>query len=156
FPKLAIRDKDRDFKALVKDGQPVLPKQELAKLHELAETPAGRLALALDSMRNNTSLVVLFRFQGKTLLFPGDAQSGNWLSWIGTDGARQLINEVYLLKVAHHGSENATPVHAVNGLREAGLAVMVPTQYKPFPTIPRMPLIKQLEKHCLGHLAETV
>ena len=153
FPKLAIRDKDRDFKALVKDGQPVLPKQELAKLRELAETPAGRLALALDSMRNNTSLVVLFRFQGKTLLFPGDAQWGNWQSWIGTDGARQLIGGLDFLKVAHHGSENATPVDVVNGLREAGLAVMVPTQIKPFPTIPRMPLIKQLEKHCLGHLA---
>src|SRR5205085_6886233 len=123
-----------------------------AKLHELAETPAGRLALALDNMRNNTSLVVLFRFQGKTLLFPGDAQWGNWQSWIGTDDARQLLGELDFFKVAHHGSENATPVDVVHALRSSDLAAMVATQTIPFPTIPRMPLMKELEKHCLDHV----
>jgi len=53
-----------------------------------------------------------------------------------------MLNEVDFLKVAHHGSENATPVNVVHALKDSGLAVMVPTQVKPFPTIPRMPLLR--------------
>jgi hypothetical protein len=41
----------------------------------------------------------------------------------------------------------------VHALKAAGLAVMVPTQIKPFPTIPRMPLLQELEKHCQGSVA---
>jgi hypothetical protein len=126
---------------------------ELDELHQLAEAPADSLALALDSARNNTSLVILFRFRGKSLLFPGDAQWGNWQSWIGLESARQLLNEIDFFKIAHHGSENATPVDVVNALKESGLAAMVSTQVKPFPTIPRIPLLKELGKHCEGHLA---
>lgn len=153
FPDLEIREGDPDYQAIVNEQQPLVPPAEMPKLHSLAEAPADRLALALDNVRNNTSLVILFRYHGKTLLFPGDAQWGNWQSWIGTDYARQLLREVDFLKVAHHGSENATPVEVVRTLKEAGLAVMVPTQVSPFPTIPRMPLLEELEKHCVGHLA---
>ena len=41
------------------------------------------LALKLDSDTNNTSLVTGFQLEesNKVLLFPGDAQVGNWLSW---------------------------------------------------------------------------
>jgi hypothetical protein len=148
FPNYEIRKRDADYKAIVKDGQPIVAAGELKTLEELAEAPADRLALALDSVRNNTSLVILFRFQGKTLLFPGDAQWGNWQSWIGSDESKQLIGEIDFFKVAHHGSENATPVDVVKALRKTGLAAMVSTQVKPFPTIPRMPLITELEKHC--------
>lgn len=153
FPALEIRQDEADYQAIVKEGQPRVPAGELDSLHELAEAPAGQLALALDNVRNNTSLVIVFRFRGKTLLFPGDAQWGSWQSWIGTDGARQLLREVDFFKVAHHGSENATPVDVVNALKESGLAAMVPTQVKPFPTIPRLPLLKALQKRCEGHLA---
>ena len=52
--------------------------------------------------------------------------------------ARQLLGELDFFKVAHHGSENATPVDVVNALKKSGLAAMVPTQVKPFPTIPRI------------------
>jgi hypothetical protein len=155
FPKLEIRPEvnDLDYQAIKKDGQPILADEALTALQELAVAPADRLALVLDSVRNNSSLVILFRFQGRTLLFPGDAQWGNWQSWIDTDKARQLLSEVDFLKVAHHGSENATPVDVVNGLKNTGLAAMVPTQTLPFPTIPRMPLLKELEKHCQGKVA---
>ena len=153
FPKLEIREGEPDYAAIVKDGQLVLDNQTLDGLHELAEAPAERVALALDNVRNNTSLVVVFRFQGRTLLFPGDAQWGNWQSWIGTDAAKQLLGEVDFLKVAHHGSENATPVDVVRSLKTVGLAAMVPTQIKPFPTIPRKPLLAALEKHCAGNVA---
>lgn len=44
---------------------------------------AGELALQLDSRTNNTSLALAFEIGdgGPVLLFPGDAQLGNWRSW---------------------------------------------------------------------------
>jgi beta-lactamase superfamily II metal-dependent hydrolase len=153
FPRLELRSSDADYKAAVQDGQPVVPARELKSLHQLAEVTADRLALVLDDARNNTSLVILFRFHGKSLLFPGDAQWGNWQSWIGTDRARELLSELDFLKVGHHGSHNATPKDVVNALRESGLAVMVSTQVEPFPTIPRLPLLEALQERCAGHVA---
>jgi metallo-beta-lactamase superfamily protein len=92
---------------------------------------AGQLALHLDSDTNNTSLVLAFELSsgGDVLLFPGDAQVGNWLSWEPLewqfqegDGTRtvksgDLLARTVLYKVGHHGSHNAT-------LREKGLELM--------------------------------
>ena len=119
FPRFEIRAGEPDHAAIAQDGQPMVPADELDALHDLAEAPADRLALALDNVRNNTSLVVLFRFRGRSLLFPGDAQWGNWQSWIGSDRARRLLGELDFLKVAHHGSDNATPVDVVFARRSA-------------------------------------
>ena len=146
FRNFEIRTGEPDYRAIKKDGQPFVPPNDLAKLHEFAEAPADRLALALDNVRNNTSLVILFRYQGKTLLFPGDAQWGNWQSWIGSETARQLISEIDFFKIAHHGSHNATPKSVVKALKEKGLTAMCSTQGHPYPTIPRMPLLETLEK----------
>jgi hypothetical protein len=137
--------------ALVLD-QPIVPPNELKDLLDVARAPAGRLALVLDSARNNSSLVILFRYKGKTLLFPGDAQWGNWQSWIEGDDAADLLGDVDFFKVAHHGSDNATPVDVVGKLKEKDLAVMVSTQILPYPTIPRMPLIEALEKRSKGNV----
>lgn len=77
----------------------------------------GDLALKLDGDTNNTSLVLAIELidSGKVLLFPGDAQVGNWLSWDdckweGHDGltAEKLLNQTVFYKVGHHGSHNAT------------------------------------------------
>jgi hypothetical protein len=104
---------------------------------------AGEFALQLDSATNNTSLAFALEIgppgAGKVLLFPGDAQVGNWLSWFGKvqvgkrelgkemvwtpgagDGritAEDLLRRTVFYKVGHHGSHNAT-------LREKGLALM--------------------------------
>lgn len=136
FPRLEIRAQDPDYQAIVNEGQPVVFLPDLDHLHELAEAPVDRLALTLDSICNNTSLVILFRYRGKSLLFPGDAQWGSWQSWIGAEYSRQLIGAVDFLKVAHHGSENATPVDLVHALKAAGLAAMVPTQIRALPHHP--------------------
>lgn len=90
-----------------------------------------QLALALDNHTNNTSLALAFELEpgGRVLLFPGDAQVGNWLSW---DGYRwpvenasgreitiaDLLARTVLYKVGHHASHNAT-------LREKGLERMI-------------------------------
>lgn len=95
---------------------------------------AGQLALHLDSYTNNTCLAFAVELgepgEGKVLLFPGDAQVGNWLSWgdlkwqiKNSQGekkevtAADLLRRTVLYKVGHHGSHNAT-------LREKGLEMM--------------------------------
>ena len=78
---------------------------------------AEHLALDLDNDTNNTSLVLAFELPGgKVLLFPGDAQAGNWLSWADVHWQRNgqlisgldLLSQVAVYKVGHHGSHNAT------------------------------------------------
>jgi hypothetical protein len=89
---------------------------------------AQRLALKMDSYTNNTCLVLAFELpkSKRILLFPADAQAGNWLSWHdqnyhSKDGrelsATDLLNKTCLYKVGHHGSHNAT-------LRKKGLELM--------------------------------
>jgi len=80
----------------------------------------GALALRLDKGINNTSLVLAFELpDGRVLLFPGDAQLGNWESWHqlswenrAPEGkritARDLLDRTVFYKVGHHGSHNAT------------------------------------------------
>lgn len=81
---------------------------------------AEQLALNLDSDTNNTSLALAFEWgppgKGLVLLFPGDAQVGNWLSWRDQTypagnkrtSADELVSRTVLYKVGHHGSHNAT------------------------------------------------
>ncbi|TQF77377.1 hypothetical protein FK498_12850 [Elioraea sp. Yellowstone] len=86
----------------------------------------AELALKLDAHTNNTSLVLAIELpSGAVLLFAGDAQVGNWLSWQGlrwqVAGGEvtgpDLLARTVLYKVGHHGSHNAT-------LREQGLETM--------------------------------
>lgn len=102
---------------------------------------AETLALKIDGDVNNTSLALAIELPGAArhvLLFPADAQVGNWLSWhdqsypltapedgmpvIAKKGepsqsAQDLLSRVILYKVGHHGSHNATA-------REKGLEMM--------------------------------
>jgi hypothetical protein len=89
-------------------------------------TSAGELALQLDSYTNNTSLVLAIELieDGRVLLFPADAQLGNWLSWHDyswrlpdergrerTITAADLLARTVFYKVGHHSSHNATASH---------------------------------------------
>lgn len=79
---------------------------------------AESLALTMNDGVNNTSLVLAFELPAtkKILLFVGDAQRGNWISWKDlkwkegdkTITARDLLERTVLYKVGHHGSHNAT------------------------------------------------
>lgn len=78
---------------------------------------ASDLALQLDSLTNNTSLVIAIELPGgDVLLFAADAQVGNWLSWQDrswtvdskTVTGPDLLNRAIFYKVGHHGSHNAT------------------------------------------------
>lgn len=63
----------------------------------------------LDKQMNNTSLILLFEAGNKKLLFPGDAQLENWQYALSIEKNRDLLKNVDLYKVGHHGSLNATP-----------------------------------------------
>src|SRR5262249_1797762 len=97
---------------------------------------ATELALKLDRDTNNTSLALAIELveSGKVLLFPGDAQVGNWESWQDrtwkVDGLSKkadaeplkiVMNDLFkrtvFYKVGHHGSHNAT-------LKDKGLELM--------------------------------
>lgn len=102
------------------------------KIDEEWYSSAETLALKMDSDTNNTSLVLAIELpDGQILLFPGDAQVGNWLSWADqtyprtpdpAEGAALSVDDILarvsLYKVGHHCSHNAT-------LRQMGLEKMI-------------------------------
>src|SRR5262249_19640759 len=116
------------------------------------------------------SLVVLFTFKGKKLLFVGDAQAGNWEHWLyetdtpdkigsGTiqSSAREILTGLDLYKVGHHGSGNATPKVAATIMgssahrfvslcsTEAGVyGTEDPDDSTKGTEVPRLPLLKEL------------
>ncbi len=63
----------------------------------------------LDSVMNNTSVILLFEVGGRKLLFPGDAQIENWSFALQNAAWKKKLADVSLYKVGHHGSLNATP-----------------------------------------------
>jgi beta-lactamase superfamily II metal-dependent hydrolase len=95
---------------------------------------AERLALYLDTFTNNSSLVLAFELveAQKVLLFVGDAQTGNWLSWKDIDwknnpvSLSSLLNKTVLYKVGHHGSHNATLPAALEQMKHKELVAMIP------------------------------
>jgi len=104
------------------------------------------LAFALDQAINNTSLVTLFQYRGQYLLFPGDAQYGNWKYWIDQEGSDQVLSRVSFYKVSHHGSVNATPKDALEKMTTGKFAAMLSTQNSPWPSIPEPKLLEALER----------
>lgn len=125
-----------------------------------------------DNTLNNQSLVVLFTFKGKHLLFAGDAQWGNWENFlyggkIGTSGhialsaqSRSILASLDFYKVGHHGSTNATPKDALNAMRE-GCVAMCSTQPGCYgkassgTEVPRIPLLEAIEKKTDNQLARS-
>lgn len=129
---------------------------------------AETLALNLDSHTNNTCLVLAFEFidSGEVLLFPADAQVGNWLSWqdlrwkVGSAVVTgpELLARTVFYKVGHHGSHNAT-------LREKGLEQMTSENLVAFIPVskaqaiknrwmgmPFNPLLKRLKEKTFGRV----
>jgi len=131
-------------------------------------TLAGQLALDLDNKTNNTCLALAIEIEstGEVLLFPGDAQIGNWASWKDVsfdvrskDGSnttvtsRDLLARTVLYKVGHHGSHNAT--HRSEGLEmmtNPDLVAMIPVNRamarKKRWNMPFPPLLERLNDKC--------
>jgi hypothetical protein len=113
----------------------------------------------LDQQMNNTSLILLFEVFGKKLLFPGDAQIENW-SYAFEDApdaekTRELLADVDVYKVGHHGSLNATPKRGLWETfrkRDNGLKTLLSTMpgkhgsSRSHTEVPRTTLLKELEE----------
>lgn len=65
------------------------------------------LVRSMDDALNNTSVILLFEAGRKKLLFPGDAQWENWE--LALNRKPDMLKDVDVYKVGHHGSLNATP-----------------------------------------------
>jgi beta-lactamase superfamily II metal-dependent hydrolase len=103
-----------------------------------------QLALYMDNYVNNTSLVIAIELtgSGNVLLFPGDAQYGNWDSWKDLTWtieneqgeskdveAMDLIKKTVFYKVGHHGSHNGTLKTYLRQMNNK-LVVMIPCNEK--------------------------
>lgn len=122
-------------------------------------------------IKNNTSVVLLIEWEGRRLLFVGDAewegefakgkQNGSWnVMWNERHGL--LAQPIDFLKVGHHGSTNATPwddgdgghtepveiLDAILPLPSAGKAptaqALVSTKRRNYKTIPRAELLAEI------------
>jgi beta-lactamase superfamily II metal-dependent hydrolase len=130
-------------------------------------------AAKIDTFLNNQSLVVLFKFADKNLLFVGDAQAGNWEHWLYdidapindptkagslTEASQQILRTIDFYKMGHHGSTNATPIAVVEALGKdhsaGGFVAMCSTEGKVYGNpdkgteVPRDPLMKALGDEC--------
>jgi hypothetical protein len=136
-------------------------------LRSAQPTAFAAAAKSLDRFLNNQSLVILFEYEGKNLLFVGDAQGGNWERWIYDSDepdrevtsplskqGRDILGSLDFYKVGHHGSTNATPIPVVGALPE-GVVAMCSTQEDTYPgtlskgtEVPRIPLLDALKDRC--------
>ena len=144
------------------------PGNDWRRIDEDWLTVSGQLALDLDNKTNNTCLALAFEIvsTGEVLLFPGDAQVGNWASWkkvefslAAEDGesetvtSKDLLERTVFYKVGHHGSHNAT--HRAEGLelmKSADLVAMIPVNRdmakKKKWRMPFQPLLQRLTEKC--------
>jgi hypothetical protein len=153
--------------------RPFTSEAELAAVMRSVQ-PDAVLAAArkADEAVNNQSLIVHFTIGGKTMLFVGDAQWGNWSNFLfgqAVSGKQvtpllpqsaTLMGGLDFYKVGHHGSTNATPIDAVAALRE-GCVAMCSTEPDCYgkvendSEVPRTPLLQALDKKTLGHLVRS-
>jgi hypothetical protein len=135
---------------------------------------AAAFALQLDSDTNNTSLALAFELaDGRALLFPADAQVGNWESWHAdargkprtwdVDGkevtARDLLGRTVVYKCGHHGSHNATlRAKGLEMMTDGRLVALVPVdtyiahEKKHWGKMPFDPLMAALRKRTQGRV----
>lgn len=135
--------------------------------HEWAGA-AAELAMKLDQATNNTSLVLAIELKpgGEVLLFPADAQVGNWLSWHEVkftgdgDGTTVggLLHRTRFYKVGHHGSHNATlKAKGLEMMDGPGLIAMIPVDQevarkKRWTEMPLDDLVEALKEQTDGRL----
>jgi beta-lactamase superfamily II metal-dependent hydrolase len=154
-------------------GRPIKYEEIMQRVNKSQPDMLAAAAIKIDEFLNNQSLVVLFKFAGKTLLFVGDAQAGNWEHWLYkleapvkdptkagnlTEKSQQILQNIDFYKVGHHGSTNSTPIQAVEALgtdrTAGGIVAMCSTEVDVYGNplkgteVPREPLMKALGDEC--------
>jgi len=126
-----------------------------AQLHN-----AQRIVRALDDAINNTSVILLFEFGNKRLLFSGDAQLENWQYALGDVNYKTRLRQTSLYKVGHHGSTNATPqslwaLFRRRSARRQRLITLLSTAANHHSNVPRKSLVDALKKETTYHSTES-
>ena len=111
--------------ATFEGGMPVAPhltppytRWFIRRMHAVRGTQLLELVRILDGVLNNTSVILLFEVGGRKLLFPGDAQIENWNYALSKPKVVEMLTEVDVYKVGHHGSRNANPISVWKGFKK--------------------------------------
>ncbi|MDB5198718.1 MAG: hypothetical protein JWO92_681 [Chitinophagaceae bacterium] len=135
---------------------------------------AGSLALRMNSITNNLSLVLALEFKdsGRVVLLPGDAEYGSWASWHNikwNEKSRDekkpfmedLLNRTVFYKVAHHLSHHGTAKKlGMEMMTNKDLVAMATLDYDVISntwtsTMPNSDLIKALLNQTKGRIMIT-
>ncbi|MCF2502716.1 hypothetical protein L0663_04960 [Dyadobacter sp. CY107] len=116
----------------------IYAREDWRKIDEEWLSEIGRLSLHMDTLTNNTSLVLAFELvkSKRVLLFVGDAQIGNWKSWMnikikGSDvTGEDLLSRTVLYKAGHHSSHNATLRQGLDLMNDKELMILIPVNEK--------------------------
>jgi beta-lactamase superfamily II metal-dependent hydrolase len=108
----------------------------------------NRIVRELDNALNNTSVILLFEIDNKSLLFPGDAQLESWQYVFSKQNWMNRLKDVTLYKVGHHGSTNATPKTLWNHFNNRSnnkLTSLLSTEEGHHSQVPRASLVNALK-----------
>ncbi|MDB5000848.1 MAG: hypothetical protein JWR76_1925 [Mucilaginibacter sp.] len=138
-------------------------KNSWRKIEEDWLMSAGSLALRVNSMTNNQSLVLAIEAEDskKVMLFPGDAEFGSWASWHKIDWkglvgpnkihyTQDLLNRTVFYKIAHHMSHNGTAQRqGLEMMNDPELTAMATLDYNSIAaawknTMPNRAMLKEL------------
>jgi hypothetical protein len=111
---------------------------DFARLRRLLRGGGTDLLAAVNTTRNNTSVVTRWRWKDVTLLLTGDAERESWK--IMRDGGTGFASTV--LKVGHHGSINASPdwsYDLVFPTKKSSNAVLLSTNPETFNDVNEVP-----------------
>ena len=100
FPKAAVYSQE---------NMPPRTRWFVSRAQKVRASELLQLVRDLDTAMNNTSVILLLDAGGTKLLFPGDAQIENWAYALQQPQFQELLKDVLVYKVGHHGSLNATP-----------------------------------------------
>jgi len=171
FPNEWNADGNKDYPKNDLRNFPIDYEQVIQRVDHSQPDMLVAAASKIENFLNNQSLVVLFEFDGKKLLFAGDAQGGNWEYWLFKteeplkdptqagdviEASKELLQTIDFYKVGHHGSTNATPIQAVETAIDRpksskGFISMCSTEDGVYGNpdkgteVPRVPLMKALE-----------
>lgn len=90
----------------------------IRRLNAIRGSQLLRLVRVLDGVLNNTSVILLIEVGGRKLLFPGDAQIENWEYALSKPEVVEMLTDVDVYKVGHHGSRNANPMQIWEGFKK--------------------------------------
>ena len=90
----------------------------IRRMNSVRGTQLLELVRVLDSVLNNTSIILLFEAGRRKLLFPGDAQIENWNYALSKPEVVEMLADVDVYKVGHHGSRNANPISIWEGFKK--------------------------------------